>query len=381
MQEIHSWGKKATSMALAVTLAATNLGGAYAGQKSPEADGVAVGNFKDVAAKVVVNGKTQSSTANGGVEFVIPTRAPHELHLKDFHLYARSVDVLLKGQKQAQPTGVLSIYRNETLPLKVDSTGGFSGEFEAKLHYPLIDQLIGWRKSSEGKGEADHFAPITDRVRVTLSGKLDKPLTDRSPEKEELRTVEAKATIKSLNASLASFLLELRWRFVIIVYNPNLQILRCLGPVKRMCIQPVGIKDNANDPFPTGTAFPLLMDEARDMWERACVRFDVKDFEYLIDPQAKTLTASFDNTSPEFQDMLDVINSVDDENCVEVFFIESWTNPELFGGGATFSSGTASAKILTSDQNDNGIDFNHLAHELGHVLGLGHPGNTTDGLT
>jgi hypothetical protein len=151
--------------------------------------------------------------------------------------------------------------------------------------------------------------------------------------------------------------------------------------VKRLCIQPVGIKDSANDSSPTGTAFPLLMDEAREMWERACVRFDVKDFEYIIDSQAKTLTASFDNTSPEFQEMLDVIDSVDDEDCVEVFFIESWTNPELFGGGATFSSGTANAKILSSDQNDNGIDFNHLAHELGHVLGLGHPGNTTDGLT
>lgn len=381
MQSVHPWRKKATSLALTAMLAATNLGGAQAEQKSPDADGIAVGNFKDVAAKVVVNGKTQASTANGGVEFVIPTNAPHELHLKDFHFYARSVDVLPKGYKQTTPTGVLSVYRNESLPLKVDSLGGFSGGFEAKLHYPLIDQLVGWRKLDEGKGEADHFAPMTDRVWVTLTGKFDKPLYERSSEKEELRTVEATATIKSLNASLASFLIELRWQFVIIVYNPHIQILRCIGPVKRLCVQPVGVKDSANDPSPTGTAFPLLMDEAREMWERACVRFDVKDFEYLIDPQAKTLTASFDNTSAEFQEMLDVINSVDDEDCVEVFFIESWTNPGLFGGGATFSSGTASAKILTSDQNDNGVDFNHLAHELGHVLGLGHPGNVTDGLT
>ncbi len=45
------------------------------------------------------------------------------------------------------------------------------------------------------------------------------------------------------------------------------------------------------------------------------------------------------------------------------------------GGGATFGSGTASSKIISSDGNARGgIDLTHLAHELGHVLGLRHPG-------
>ncbi|MDR4497543.1 MAG: hypothetical protein MRK02_06420 [Candidatus Scalindua sp.] len=45
---------------------------------------------------------------------------------------------------------------------------------------------------------------------------------------------------------------------------------------------------------------------------------------------------------------------------------------DRFGGGVTYGSSFTSAKIISSDENNNGIDFNHLAHELGHVLGLCH---------
>lgn len=50
------------------------------------------------------------------------------------------------------------------------------------------------------------------------------------------------------------------------------------------------------------------------------------------------------------------------------------------GGGATWGSGEASAKIVTSDQQlsvpgKGAVNQNHLAHELGHVMGLCHPGS------
>ena len=52
------------------------------------------------------------------------------------------------------------------------------------------------------------------------------------------------------------------------------------------------------------------------------------------------------------------------------------------GGGATFSSGLASAKVISSDDNSEGVcvpggaacNRTHLAHELGHVMTLHHPG-------
>jgi hypothetical protein len=51
--------------------------------------------------------------------------------------------------------------------------------------------------------------------------------------------------------------------------------------------------------------------------------------------------------------------------------------------GATYSSGLAGAKIISTDQNVDGVDLTHLAHELGHALSLMHPGTGTakDGST
>lgn len=53
---------------------------------------------------------------------------------------------------------------------------------------------------------------------------------------------------------------------------------------------------------------------------------------------------------------------------------------DKWGGGVTRSGGQAVATITSSDQNaDYGIDEVHLAHEVGHVLGLSHPGDGETG--
>lgn len=46
---------------------------------------------------------------------------------------------------------------------------------------------------------------------------------------------------------------------------------------------------------------------------------------------------------------------------------------------ATWASGTATAIVVSTD-NQLPPNQNHMAHELGHVLGLDHPGNSTDTL-
>ena len=45
------------------------------------------------------------------------------------------------------------------------------------------------------------------------------------------------------------------------------------------------------------------------------------------------------------------------------------------GGGATWGSGLASSQIIMSDKNGSGLDFWPLGLELGHVMGLAHPGS------
>jgi hypothetical protein len=74
-------------------------------------------------------------------------------------------------------------------------------------------------------------------------------------------------------------------------------------------------------------------------------------------------------------EMGDLLVEVEDDECAEVFFVEKFSPSALFGGGVTFGSGTAEAKVVSSDENAYDIDFTHLAHELGHVMGLTHPGD------
>ncbi|GBG33020.1 Hypothetical Protein FCC1311_092442 [Hondaea fermentalgiana] len=67
-------------------------------------------------------------------------------------------------------------------------------------------------------------------------------------------------------------------------------------------------------------------------------------------------------------------SEVNDPSCVEVFFVPKFSPSSLHGGGACWGSGTASAKIITSDEMVScGVDETHLAHELGHAVGIMHP--------
>jgi hypothetical protein len=260
-------------------------------------------------------------------------------------------------------------------PLESDGKGGFKGQFEAFLHYPLLDKLYGWT-ADDPKGEGDNFVPFTEKMLVTITGQFDKPLADGSSGQGETRTVYADIRVASIDARLAEILMSFKSELLIAVYDPPVGFdpsRLCFGPVKRLCVQPVGVKDSDTDPSPTGIALPTLMNEAEEMWERACVRFDVRDFMYVTNADWKIIT-------PETQEETDLRDSVDVNDCVEVFFIDDWDPTGTYGGGATWSSGTASAKIITADANDNGIDLNHLAHELGHVLNLSHPGDLRPGL-
>ena len=107
------------------------------------------------------------------------------------------------------------------------------------------------------------------------------------------------------------------------------------------------------------------MPGANEQWHKADVVFEVRDWRTLHKSQYKVLQES------EEDDLLDEVQ-VDD--CVEVFFVDKFDPSDNHGGGVTFGVGTASTQIISSDENaDHGIDLTHLAHELGHAMALHHP--------
>ena len=164
--------------------------------------------------------------------------------------------------------------------------------------------------------------------------------------------------------------------------RPHLEVLSL--PASVLPIQPVFIGTGPSDPNATGTAFNELMNRAKDMWNRCgtvhCLVFDVRPPVYLNKNQYRVVDnqAEMDAFSQEYSAT----------DAVEVFVAERFdvTLAVNAGGGGTYSSGTASARIVTCDQqlnvpcpppcgygNSGDVNHYHLAHELGHVLNLDHP--------
>ncbi len=142
---------------------------------------------------------------------------------------------------------------------------------------------------------------------------------------------------------------------------------------KRLCVQPVRFSRYVwSYPYNlaidyTGAGLGFGQPGADTQWRKADVLFTWRDWKTVYSP-----SLFFFSTSEAY----DVMDTVDDDDCVEVFFVVGDDGMHNnWGGGASFYGGEAYTKIISSDGNvDAGVDFTHLAHELGHSMDLPHPG-------
>ena len=137
------------------------------------------------------------------------------------------------------------------------------------------------------------------------------------------------------------------------------------GHARQVTVQPIFFRNNAADPAPTGASFPNRMQVTQDVWAKLGVRFTTNASIMRNDGTHK----SQGGTIAE----LNAIQSLRTGAGVEVFVVDN--DIAILGGAATFMNppGPASKTVLS----DRGTSNTLLAHEMGHVLGLQHPGTGT----
>lgn len=130
---------------------------------------------------------------------------------------------------------------------------------------------------------------------------------------------------------------------------------------QRLIVQPVGFRANAADATPSGSTAAAQLSTAQAVWGKCCIEIQINPIVTITDATLKTspdvtaIRASFTDPDP---------------NVIEVFFVQ---NPlAAQGGGTAGGIGVGSCKPVNAEPNAGNPVL--VSHELGHVLGLLHPG-------
>jgi len=344
------------------------------------------GNVEKAEGFAVTAKGQQESSFFGSIGFEIwaQEKGDHRVQLSDLNLVSPGVrtpegDSGVLGITLDGPSGAVE-YNSRT--------GEFACDIEAVLHYELIDRLRGYKKQ-ECRGECDLFESYTERFIGKFTGRFSEPL---EPREEGQTRIEGEVALQ-LSEEVLGLIREIYVRIVVVVQ------WFVFEPAEALRIQPVFVGTGPSDATASGSAFNTLMSYAHDIWNRCgdvrCIKFIVNEPIYVNNNAYKVL----DNASEAaaFRAEVDIADAV------EIFVAKEMSTSLAcsWGGGACFSSGTASAKIVSCDQQMavpcpcpsactsycpcgsclcGAINPYHLAHELGHALNLAHPPGPSGGL-
>jgi hypothetical protein len=135
------------------------------------------------------------------------------------------------------------------------------------------------------------------------------------------------------------------------------------GDLRNVDLQPVALRTGPDDKKPTGASWSRRFLEAGRIWNKLGV--------YFRGLATVTVDTKLKSTGSTDRELFEV-SKLHSGAGVEVIFVDN--DAPSAGGGASFDVG-APAKLVLSDR---GTSDTLLAHEIGHVLGLGHPPGDAD---
>jgi hypothetical protein len=239
-------------------------------------------------------------------------------------------------------------------PVELDPRSGeVSSRFDLNLDIPAA------RAERETEPDPENHAPDpqTQPASVELTGRF----------RTELRPREYGQQVLDLSVRISPPEAWVEQRFIpeIIEFETVVVLVwLTIRPRRQLMIQPVFISPHGTTPS-TGADFYPGLARANELWGRCCIQFVAKCPPIYVDEQAYRIATAAEATAFK--------NQVDVADAIEVFMVERLDPESTWGGGATWGGGTAGAKVVSGD-NQLPLNRNHMAHELGHVLGLCHPG-------